>query len=117
MSITFINSVTIYFRPALAWREADPSAKDIYFLDSCRRAGGVRRDVNMAKQSIMCQTVIYENKILQFYNLLNYLSAIILIVSDNIDYCRAVKIGSFFHFSQHSITLTEEIYLTFDILQ
>ena len=42
----------------------------------------VRRDVNMAKQS--------------YHVFFIYLSAIILIYSDNIDYCRVVKIGRFF---------------------
>ena len=34
-------SMSIYFRLALAWRSADPSAKDIYILDFFRerRAG------------------------------------------------------------------------------
>ena len=61
-------SASIYFRLALALHKAGPSAKDIYFLESCRekRGGGVEeRYVNMVKQSIN-QTVINENKILQF---------------------------------------------------
>ena len=45
-------------------------------------------------------------KYYMFYDILNYL-AVILIYSDNINYCRVVKIGRFLQFSQHIIGQSE----------
>ena len=42
-------------------------------------------------------------KYYDFYNILYYLIAIILINSDNINYCRVLKIGRFLQFSQLSM--------------
>ena len=60
-------SASIYFRLALALHKAGPSAKDIYFLESCReKRGGGGGEICEHGEAIFNQNVINENKILQF---------------------------------------------------
>ena len=77
----FIYSVSIYFRLQLVWCEADLSANEIHFLDSCRKR---RAGAEMWSWRTNLSLWLMKIKHYNLYNILNYLSAIILIFSDNI---------------------------------
>ena len=94
----------------------------IYLFYSCqaRRGGGSEERCDHGEAIYHVFKIwLLKIKYYNLYNIQNYFSATKLIYSHNINYCRVVKIGRFIRSVnpvQASLRLTEEIYLTFDIL-